>query len=113
MEYVLSPYRKFTPFLFAGGGLNASNYFKQTATKFQGGGGFEIMAAKGLGLKIMADYNYVLSDTLDGKIAGSSDDSYWRIMVGTNIYFGGRHKKDEILKGAPSIMNSNPILKEN
>lgn len=113
LEYLMSPYRKFSPFIFAGGGLNASNYFTQSAAKFQGGGGFEIIASEGLGLRILADYNYAFSDTLDGLVFGSSDDSYWRIMVGANIYFSGQNKKDRILKGAPSIMNSNPIIKEN
>lgn len=113
LEYVMSPYHKFSPFLFAGGGLNASNYFNQTATKFQGGGGFEIMAARGLGLKLMADYNYVLSDELDGTVVGASDDAYWRVLLGVNIYVGGHHKKSKILKDVPSIMNSNPIIKEN
>lgn len=113
LEYLMSPYQNFSPFLFAGGGLNASNYFTQTATKFQGGAGIEVIAAKRLGLRLMADYNFVLSDTLDGVISGGSDDTYWRILVGTNIYFGDRNKKERLLKDTPSIMNSNPIIKEN
>ncbi|HUH27759.1 Curli production assembly/transport component CsgG [Gelidibacter sp.] len=113
LEYLLSPYKNFSPFIFAGGGLNASNYFTQTATKFQGGAGFEIIVAPGMGLRLLADYNYVLSDTLDGRVFGASDDTYWRILGGVTIYFGGGDKKDGILKGLPSIMNSNPIIKEN
>lgn len=113
LEYLISPYKKLSPFMFAGGGLNGSNYFTQTAAKFQGGAGFEIIVAPGMGLRMLADYNYVLSDTLDGRIYGASDDAYWRILVGVNMYFGGRDKKDKILKGSPSIMNSNPIIKEN
>lgn len=113
LEYLIIPYEKFSPFIFAGGGLNASNYFTESAAKFQGGGGFESIVAKGVGLRLMADYNNVLSDTLDGKVSGASDDVYWRILVGTNIYFGGGHKKAGVPKGVPSIMNSNPIIKEN
>lgn len=113
LEYLMSPYSKFSPFILVGGGLNASNYFTQTATKFQGGGGFEIMVGRGIGLRVMADYSYVLSDTLDGEISGTSDDTYWRILVGTHIYFGGGKTRERHLKDAPSIMNSNPIIKEN
>lgn len=113
LEYIISPYRRFSPFLFAGGGYNASNYFDETAIKFQAGAGFEIIAARRLGLKIMADYNYVLSDALDGKVFGDSDDAYWRILVGVNLYFGGHDKKERNLKGGPTIMNSNLIIKEN
>ncbi|WP_325581353.1 Curli production assembly/transport component CsgG [Gelidibacter sp.] len=113
LEYVASPYQSFSPFLFAGGGYNASNYFVQTATKFQGGGGVEIIVATGFGLKIMADYNYVMSDELDGVVFGASDDAYWRVLFGANFYFGGQNKKERILKGVPTIINSNPIIKEN
>ncbi len=113
VEYVVSPYHIVSPFFFAGAGYNASNYFVQTAAKFQGGGGLEVMAAKGFGLKIMADYNYVLSDELDGQVLGASDDTYWRILFGVNVYFGGHSKKERALKGLPTIINSNPIIKEN
>ncbi|MBA6152971.1 Curli production assembly/transport component CsgG [Gelidibacter maritimus] len=113
LEYLMAPYHRFSPFLFAGGGLNAANYFTQSAAKFQGGAGIEVIAAKRLGLRLMADYNYVFSDTLDGVIAGGSDDAYWRILFGTTIYFGDGNKKGRLLKDTPSIMNSNPILEEN
>lgn len=113
LEYLMFPYAPFSPFILVGGGLNASNYFIQNAAKFQGGGGLEFMVSKGLGLRLMADYNYVLSDTLDGKVAGSSDDAFWRILIGAQIYFTGQNAKDRLQRGSPSIMNSNPILKEN
>ena len=113
LEYVLFPYHKVTPFLFVGGGYNASNYFVQTAAKLQGGAGIEIIAAEKFGLKIMADYNYVLSDALDGVVFGASDDAYWRFLLGVNLYFGGRKKKESVLKGLPTIINSNPIIREN
>ena len=61
----------------------------------------------------MTDYNYVLSDELDGVIFGVSDDAYWRILFGVNLYFGVYNKKERDLKGLPTIINSNPIIKEN
>lgn len=113
LEYIMLPNKMFTPFFFGGGGYNASNHFVQTATKFQGGGGFEFLISKKIGLKLMADYNYVLSDELDGRVFGASDDAYWRIVFGANIYFGGQQKKRKFLKGVPTIINSNPIIEKN
>ncbi|MEZ4792781.1 MAG: Curli production assembly/transport component CsgG [Gelidibacter sp.] len=113
IESTLLPHNKFSPFVFAGGGYNASNYFKQTATKFQGGGGIEYIVAEGFGLKLYTDYNYAMSDELDGLVAGASDDTYFRIGFGINYYFGGSKKKAKVLKDQPSIINSNQIISHN
>ncbi|MCK7591393.1 Curli production assembly/transport component CsgG [Subsaxibacter sp. CAU 1640] len=113
LESTLMPHHRFSPFVFAGAGYNAANYFEQTAMKIQGGGGIEYMLVEGFGLKLYTDYNYVLSDELDGLIAGASDDTYFRIGFGFNYYFGGEKKKNRILKDQPSIINSNQILLDN
>ena len=107
------PHQRFSPFVFAGGGYNASNYFKQTATKFQGGGGIEYIVTDGFVLKLYTDYNYVLSDELDGLIAGNSDDTYFRIGFGINYYFGANSSKTKLKKGEKSIIKSNPIIDKN
>jgi curli production assembly/transport component CsgG len=109
LESTLFPHNKISPFIFAGGGYNASNDFDHTAIKLQGGGGVEYILVEGLGLKFYADYNYVMSDELDGLIAGASDDTYFRIGLGLNYYFGGEKKKDKILKDQPSVIKSNQI----
>lgn len=109
LEATLFPHKKFTPFVFAGAGYNASNYFEDTASKIQGGGGIEYIVTDGIGLKLYTDYNYVFSDELDGLIAGASDDTYFRIGLGLNYYFGGGTKKSKIPDGQPSIINSNQI----
>ena len=99
----------FTPFIFAGGGYNASNYFKATELKMQGGAGFEIMAYSYLGIKLYGEYNYMFSDELDGRIFGESDDAFWRFAIGLNFYFGKRgHKK--VKSGEPTVIKSNPII---
>lgn len=99
----------FSPFLFAGGGYNASNYFKATELKMQGGAGFEIMAYSYLGIKLYGEYNYMFSDELDGRIFGESDDAFWRFAIGLNFYFGKRgHKK--VKKGERTVIKSNPII---
>ena len=113
-ESTLLPHNKLSPFIFAGGGYNASNDFEKTALKFQGGGGVEYIIVEGLGLKLYADYNQVMSDELDGVIAGASDDTYFRIGLGVNYYFGAAKKKSEkIMKDEPSTINSNQIISHN
>ncbi|MEZ4856354.1 MAG: Curli production assembly/transport component CsgG [Gelidibacter sp.] len=113
MESTLFPDKKCSPFIFAGGGYNASNYFKQTAMKVQGGGGLEYIITDGFGIKLQMDYNYVFSDELDGKVFGASNDVYWRLAFGVNFYFGGQDRKEKLLKGQPTIINSNPIIPHN
>uniref|UniRef100_UPI00404AB6A5 Curli production assembly/transport component CsgG n=1 Tax=Gelidibacter sp. TaxID=2018083 RepID=UPI00404AB6A5 len=113
LESTLLPNDKFSPFIFAGGGYNAANYFEQTATKVQGGIGIEYIVMEKVGIKLFSDYNYVFSDELDGVVFGDSDDVYWRVLVGINFYFGGDNKKEKILKGRPTIINSNPIIPRN
>ncbi len=79
LESTLYPHDKFSPFIFAGVGYNASNYFEQTSMKYQDGVEIECVPIEGIGIKLYTDYNYVMSDELDGLIAGGSDDTYFRI----------------------------------
>lgn len=113
VESTLLPHNKFSPFVFAGGGYNASNYFEQTAIKFQFGAGFEYIITNGIGIKLYTDFNQVMSDELDGVIAGGSDDTYFRIGLGVNYYFGGGKKKAKIEKDNATIINSNQIQTNN
>lgn len=110
LEITPLPRRIFTPFIFAGGGLNASNYFKRTDMKLQGGAGFEILVAPLTGLKLFAEYNLTNTDELDGRIYGEADDAFWRIGIGVNFYFEKRRSKNKIKKGEPTVINSNPIF---
>lgn len=52
--------------------------------KYQGGGGIEYIPTDGIGIKLSTDYNYVAIDELDGLIAGTSDDVYFRVGLGMN-----------------------------
>lgn len=113
LESTLLPHNRFSPFIFAGSGYNASNYFEQTAFKFQGGGGIEYIVVEGFGVKLYSDYNFVMSDELDGFIFGDSDDTYFRIGLGVNYYVGSGNKKTKIDKNKPSIINSNQIILDN
>lgn len=109
LEVLPFPHERVSPFFYAGGGINAANYFTQVDSKWQGGFGVEYIAYEGVGLKLYADYNMVASDELDGKIYGESDDTYWRLAFGINFYFGGQKKKEKILKNIPTVIKSNPI----
>src|SRR5690606_21816937 len=55
VEGLLRPNHKFSPFVFAGGGYNAANYFEQTAAKVQGGIGVEYIMTEKVGVKLFSD----------------------------------------------------------
>ena len=110
LEVNLAPYDLFTPFIYVGGGLNAANHFVTKDLKIQGGVGIEYLATAVIGIKIFADYNYVFSDELDGKVFGEADDVYWRMALGLNIYFGKHRKANKITGKIPTVIEANPIV---
>lgn len=112
LDLTVLPHSRFSPFIFAGVGLNASNHFKETANKFQGGGGVEYIVSNQFGVKLYTDYNYVLSDTLDGLEAGDSDDTYFRLAIGINFYFGGTKIRSRKLEGQATVIDSNLLNDE-
>lgn len=112
-EYSILPYSKVSPFLFVGSGYHADDHFDQTAIKFQGGCGIEFVIAERLGVKLMADYNHVLSDEVDGQKKRDVEDNYLRVLAGINIYFGGQKGKKKALLNIPTVFKSNQIIKEN
>ncbi|HLV40251.1 Curli production assembly/transport component CsgG [Xanthomarina sp.] len=110
LEATLLPYNRFTPYIYIGGGVNASNYFESSEMKMQGGLGLEYLLADRVGIKIFSDYNEVFRDEIDGEINGNIEDVYWRMAVGLNFYFGGSKRKVKSKKNAPTIINSNQII---
>jgi len=110
LEWYISPYKTFTPFLFAGGGYHASNYFETTETKIQAGAGIEYLMIERIGLKLFADYNHMFTDEVDGLVFGESDDAYWRVAIGLNIYFGKYLKPNKIANKIPTVINSNLLV---
>jgi len=110
LEMNLFPRNIFTPFLFAGGGINASNFFNRTDPKVQGGGGLELLVTESIGIKLFAEYNYLFIDDIDGRISGEANDVYWRMAFGVNFYFGKRSGRRKIDKNTPTVINSNPII---
>ncbi|MCB0398078.1 MAG: outer membrane beta-barrel protein, partial [Winogradskyella sp.] len=82
LEYLISPYNEFSPFLFGGYGYNASNYFEETHTKVQFGLGLEYIIMDGFGVKLFGDYNFVLSNEMEGLIIPDQDESFLRVGLG-------------------------------
>ena len=109
LEYLVIPYSEFTPFVFGGYGYNASNYFEETHTKVQFGLGLEYIVMEGLGIKLFGDYNFVLSNEEEGLILPDNDESFLRVGLGVNLYFGGKKRKEQILENIDTVINSNLI----
>lgn len=110
LEWYVTPHKAFTPFIFAGAGYHAANYFETTETKIQVGAGLEYLITERIGVKLFGDYNYLFSDKLEGVIFGESDDAYWRIGLGLNIYFGQFLKLNRIANKIPTVIESNPVV---
>ncbi|RAJ13246.1 CsgG/HfaB family protein [Olleya aquimaris] len=86
IEYKVLPYDNFTPYLFAGVGTNASNYFKAVDPKIQAGFGLEYLIHDNLGVYLYGEHNLAFTDELDGVVAGSVDDMFYRFGLGVNYY---------------------------
>ena len=109
LELLFSPYRAFSPFISAGYGYNASNYFETTSDKVQAAVGIEFIVVDGLGLKLFGEYNYSFSDELDGVITGESDDTFFRMGFGINLYFGGNKRKQRLWSKIDTVIKSNLV----
>ncbi len=112
-EFLLSPFTKFSPFLYVGGGYNAANYFETATNKAQAGFGLEYIITTKLGLKLFGEYNYTFTDELDGLISGDTDDSFIRVGLGLHVYFGGKKKKEMYQRKLKTVINSNLIVPYN
>ena len=107
LQYLFFPDKEFTPYVYAGPGLNAANGFKNSETKFQFGIGVEVMVSDSVGLKLYGDRNFLGNDVLDGLEAGGGNDSYYKIGFGANFYFPMGTKKVED-KG-PTFIKKNKL----
>jgi len=104
-EFVLLPFDKFTPIVYAGGGImfdldkrgNAIPTVSPPPKKVQVGLGFLYYLSDSIGLKIFAENNLTFSDNLDLVESGSRDDFYYNFGVGINYYFGRKKINNEII----------------
>jgi len=97
-EYVVLPYDKFTPYVFAGVGSNASNYFDSIDIKVQFGAGLEYMVNKNVGFFGYLEHNTAFTDQLDFVDAGKRDDMYYRAGIGLNYYFSAPKSNKDLIK---------------
>ncbi|WP_339755219.1 Curli production assembly/transport component CsgG [uncultured Winogradskyella sp.] len=109
IEYLFSPYKVLSPFVQIGYGYNAADDFKNKAAKAQGALGIEYIVMDGLGLKFFGEYNYVFSDELNGLIVGESNDTFLRMGLGINLYFGGNMQKQKLLSYLDTVIKSNLV----
>jgi hypothetical protein len=109
LEVYILPYKMFTPFVYAGVGINATTDFEGQNTKVQGGAGIEIFPKGSIGFKLFAEYSQVFADDLDGLVSGNSDDGYLRVALGINYYFGEGNKRKKTKDDVPTIIKSNQI----
>ena len=87
VQYNLLPHDKITPFIYGGiGGLMDAN-FSMFNFKFQYGAGVEYLPVRNIGLRLVGEQNYVLSDQIDYKTNGNKNDSYWNFGVGISFYY--------------------------
>lgn len=112
-EFLFSPSTRFTPFIYIGGGYNASNDFDITASKVQAGMGLEVIVTNHLGLRLFGEYNYMFTDESNGLIDGEADGTLIRMGFGVHIYFGGQKKKEAFRRKMKTVINSNLIIPYN
>lgn len=108
LEYLMSPYNSISPFIYAGYGYNAANYFENRGAKAQGGLGIEIIVAEKIGVKLFGEYNYVIFNETN-TILLEENISLFRLGIGVNLYFGGKKKKEGLLEKLDTVIKSNSI----
>src|SRR5690606_12713927 len=100
--YQTLPFQRFSPFLYAGGGISrasnigAADLNKQTAYHLKGGVGLEVSLGKFVGLRGMADYCWFTNDGIDGLRYGIYNDSFLRFSLGTAFYIGKASRKKSV-----------------
>ncbi|QCX39313.1 hypothetical protein FF125_13020 [Aureibaculum algae] len=91
LEYVVLPYDRLSPFVYAGGGIILNKDFE--APKVQYGAGLEYLLTKKIGLKVYGENSVLFDDDLDGLVAGKRDDFFWRFGLGVTVYLGQTYNK--------------------
>jgi len=87
IEYIVLPYEKFSPYVYAGVGVISRESLEDSFFKFQGGLGIEYLITNKVGLFVNGEYNMLLNDNLDRQVVGDKNDLVWRFGAGVNVYF--------------------------
>ncbi|WP_264536855.1 CsgG/HfaB family protein [Flavobacterium sp. N1736] len=92
LEYILLPRDRFTPYIYAGGGLGTNKKFENEHGKFQYGLGLEYLVSNRIGIKLFAEQNINFSDNIDYIETGTRDDYYYKFGLGLTYYFAKKKK---------------------
>lgn len=113
LEFLLSPYERFSPFVYGGYGIVSAKDIDTSAGKVQAGLGAEYVVYDSLAIKLYAEYNYTTSDELDGFVGDTGNDSFLRLGLGLNVYFGGEEQRNKLLENQDTVIKSNQIIIDN
>ena len=109
LECLITPFNEFSPFVYGGYGYNTNTSFDNSQPKVQAGLGVEFIVFEQLGLKLFGEYNFALSNEMEGLILPDTDDSFIRAGIGLNFYFGGEKRKNRLMEDIDTVINSNLI----
>ncbi|MCG6958366.1 curli production assembly/transport component CsgG [bacterium BMS3Abin03] len=98
LNYSLSPQYRLNPFVQFGIGAinitssdrngNAIESGNSWSLSLISGVGVEYLFGSSIGLQVLGDHHYLITDNLDGVKHGKFNDYYWGIRFGVNFYFG-------------------------
>ncbi|MEE9348581.1 MAG: CsgG/HfaB family protein [Flavobacteriaceae bacterium] len=86
-EYVFLPNDKLTPFVYLGAGGLYKDFYHYDF-KMHYGAGIEYLLGKKHGVRLFAEKNDLFTDSIDTKISGTRNDSFFKFGVELNIYLG-------------------------
>lgn len=112
-EYVVLPFDKLSPKIYAGFGTNVTGFFDEINAKVQYGLGLEYLITSNIGINAFAEQNIVFSDEIDNIVAGDRDDYFYRFGVGLNIYLSPpkSKRKAESLRQSKKERKDRKILR--
>ncbi|MCJ7554709.1 MAG: hypothetical protein MUO34_12600 [Ignavibacteriaceae bacterium] len=98
LNYSLLPQYRLNPFVQLGlGTLNSNSIDRkgnaiETSNKWSlslvSGVGLEYLFGEMVGLQVLGDYHYLITDNIDGVKSGNYNDYYWGLRFGINFYIG-------------------------
>ena len=98
LNYSIFPQYRLNPFVKLGlGALNSNSFDRNGNTietgdnwsmTFVSGAGLEYLLGDVVGLQLVGDFNYLITDNIDGVNQGKYNDYYWGLNFGINFYIG-------------------------
>ncbi|WP_111683440.1 porin family protein [Winogradskyella tangerina] len=107
LEYLILPCDELSPFIYAGYGYNTTTDFENSQPKVQAGLGVEYLLFDKVGVKLYGEFNYALSNEMEGLIVPDNDEYFIRAGIGINYYFGGEKRKNRLMENIETVINSN------